>query len=47
MKVIGSTTVMTRKEQRFYRDRREVECQNRRHEKALIFAGMGSKHGNR
>jgi hypothetical protein len=36
VKVIGSTTVVTRKEQRFYRDRREVERLNRRHEKVLI-----------
>jgi hypothetical protein len=36
MKVIGSTTVMTRKEQKFYKDRRKVERQNHRHEKVLI-----------
>jgi len=36
MKVIGSTTIMTRKEQRFYKDRREVERQNCRHEEVLI-----------
>lgn len=36
MKVIGSATVMTRKEQRFYKDRREVERLNRRHEEVLI-----------
>jgi hypothetical protein len=36
MKVIGSTTVMTRKEQKFYNDRREVERQDRRHETVLI-----------
>jgi hypothetical protein len=36
MKVIGSKTVMTCKEQRFYNDRREVERQNRRHETSLI-----------
>ncbi len=36
MKVIGSATVMTRKERKFYQDRREVERQNRRHNKVLI-----------
>ncbi|HYN45049.1 MAG TPA: hypothetical protein VER35_03535 [Candidatus Limnocylindrales bacterium] len=35
MKVIGSTTGMTCKEQKFYKDRREVERQNRSHEKVL------------
>ncbi len=36
MKVIGSATVVTRKEQKFCKEQREVERQNRRHEKALI-----------
>ncbi len=36
MKVIGSMTVMTRKEQNFYKDRCEVERQDRHHEKVLI-----------
>ncbi len=36
MKVIGSTTVMTRKEQRFFNDLREGERQNRHHQKVLI-----------
>jgi hypothetical protein len=36
MKVIGSTTLMTRKEQKFYNDRREVKRQDRRHEISLI-----------
>ncbi len=36
MKVIGSMTIMTHREQRFYKDRREVERQNRHHEKVLI-----------
>ena len=36
MKVVGSTTVMTRKEQKFYQNRREVEHQNRRRDKVRI-----------
>ncbi len=36
MKVIGSATVMTRKEQRFYNDRREIKRQNRHHETVLL-----------
>jgi hypothetical protein len=36
MKVIGSTTVMTRKEQNFYKDRREVEHQKRVQYRSLI-----------
>ena len=36
MKVVGSTTVMTHKEGKFYQDRREVERQNRRRDKVLI-----------
>ena len=36
MKVIGSTTIVTRKEQMFYNDWCEVERHNRRHETVLI-----------
>lgn len=36
MKVVGSTTVVTRKEQQFYRDRREAEHLKSHHEKVLI-----------
>jgi len=36
VKVIGSTTVMTRREQRFYKDRREVERQKRAQYRSLI-----------
>lgn len=36
MKVIGSTTVMTHKEQRIYKDRREVERQKRAQYRSLI-----------
>jgi len=36
MKVIGSTTVVTRKERKVYQDRLELQRQNRHHEKVLI-----------
>ncbi len=35
-KVVGSTTVVTRKELKFYNDRREVQHQARRHQQVLI-----------
>jgi len=36
MKVIGSTTVVTRKERKVYQDRLELQRQNRHHERVLI-----------